>query len=65
MTADEYRECIRAMGLTPRRPSYSDATIHQDRDGGFVNVPDPETLSEMEREDVLAFIRAVVVGPAQ
>lgn len=56
MTTDEYRTRLRAMGLTPCRPSYEGATIHQDRDGGFRSIPDPEGLSPEERQDVIDLI---------
>lgn len=49
MTGDEFRACIRALGLTPARPSSGGATIHQDRDGEFHRIIDPEELNEAER----------------
>lgn len=58
MTPDEYREVIRAMGLTPSKPSYDGATLHADKDGHFTSIPDPETLTADERPDVIEVIKA-------
>lgn len=49
MTCDEYRANLKALGLTPQRPSYAGATIHSDRDGLMYSIPDPEELHEEER----------------
>ena len=59
MTSQEYQGKIKAMGLTPCRPSYDGATIHQTRDGEFVTVPDPQTLSPDERVDMLELIAMI------
>lgn len=63
MTIDEYKAQVRAMGLTPRRPSYIGATIHEDRDGQMHSIPDPEGLSEEERKDMIGLIRMRLFGP--
>lgn len=57
MTSDEYRECIRAMGLTPAKPAYDGGTIHQGRDGEFTIVPNPETLSAEERASMVRLLK--------
>lgn len=57
MTAAEFRACVHALGLTPRRPSYEGATLHEDRDGGFATIPDPETISAEERKDFLSLLK--------
>lgn len=53
MTSQEYRARLRAFGLTAIRLSYDGATIYQSRDGSLCTIPDPEPLSEEEREVVL------------
>lgn len=58
MTCDEYRAFIRALGLTPIKPSHDGATLHQDRDGEIIRVIDPEGLSEEEREGLCVLIQA-------
>ncbi|MEK9751765.1 MAG: hypothetical protein VW338_00940 [Rhodospirillaceae bacterium] len=57
MTADEYRDCLRAMGLTPAKPSYDGATLHQDAAGQFTSIPNPEQLSPEERLSMIDLIR--------
>lgn len=57
MTADEYRACIKALGLTPAKPSFGGATVHQDRDGQFHRVIDPDELSDVEREAVYSLLK--------
>lgn len=57
MTTDEYRAEIRGMGLTPAKPAYQGSTVHQDRDGEFWTVPDPEGLSEEDRKAVLGLLK--------
>lgn len=49
MTSDEYRACIKALGLTPIKPSFEGATLHQDASGEIVRVLDPDDLSPEER----------------
>lgn len=49
MTADEFRACVKALGLTPIKPSYNGATLHQDSEGEIHRVIDPDELSEEER----------------
>lgn len=58
MTPAEYRGAIRALGLTPQRPSYVGAAIHVDRDGLFHSVPDPDGLSAEERLAFVALLRS-------
>ncbi len=58
MTPDEYRGKLRSFGLTRAKPSYGGAMLYQDREGQFVNIPDPETLTEREREDFLELLQA-------
>lgn len=57
MTADEYRAQVRGMGLTPARRAYEGSTVHQDRNGEFWTVPDPDGLSAEEREAVLGLLK--------
>ncbi len=59
MTCDEYRARVRALGLTPCRRSYDTATLHQDRDGEFCSVADPEFLTEGERRAFLERLMAI------
>lgn len=54
MTPDDYRACLKAIGLTPIKPTYDGSTLHRDRDGFISSIPDPETMNQQERE---AFIR--------
>lgn len=61
MTSDEYRSAIRALGLTPARPSYDGATLHQDRDGSHISVPDPDGLSFEERMVMFEVVRSKVL----
>jgi hypothetical protein len=50
MTPDGYRAAVKQrLGLTPCRPSCNHTTLHQTRDGSFIQVPDPEFLSPEER----------------
>jgi hypothetical protein len=56
VTSDEYRAAVRGLGLTPCRPSFNGSTLHQTRDGGFQQVPNPEILSEVERPSMIALI---------
>lgn len=58
MTPEEYRAIVRAIGLTPAKPSYEGATLHVDREGQFTSIPDPETLKPDERAGMIAFIKA-------
>lgn len=46
------------MGLTPAMPAYDGATLHQDREGQFTIVFNPETLSAEEREGVIRLLKA-------
>jgi hypothetical protein len=57
VTADEYRGKLRGFGLTPAKPAYEGAQLYQDRDRQFVLIPDPETLSEVERVDFIELIK--------
>lgn len=58
MTADEYRAAIKVLGLTPMKPSYNGATLHQDREKQPHIVPDPDSLAGVERRDIIAMLRA-------
>lgn len=58
MTVAEYYACLRALGLTKRKPSYEGASLYEDRDGDFTTVPDAESLSAEERVDVLDLLKA-------
>lgn len=58
MTPDEYRAIVRAMGLTPVKPSYDGATLHVDREGLHSSIPDPESLSIEERQGMIAIIKS-------
>jgi hypothetical protein len=57
MTSDDYRAIIKSLGLTPCRPSFDGKTLHQDRDGHFQQVPDPEFLATEERRSVIEVIK--------
>lgn len=57
MTCDDYRAVVRSLGLTACRPSFQGNTVHQDRDGGFIQVEDPESLSEEERVAALGMLK--------
>lgn len=56
MTPQEYQATLKALGLTPAKPSYNGATVHQDRDGGFVSIPDPDELLPEERADFIELL---------
>jgi hypothetical protein len=49
-----YRAEVKRRGLTPLKTSYEGATIHVDRDGLTVSIPDPDTMTPEQRE---AFIQ--------
>lgn len=58
MTVDEYRACIKSLGLTPCRPSFQGSTLHQTREHGiFQQVEDPDHLSPEERIAMIALIK--------
>jgi len=57
MTLDGYRAAVRQLGLTPCKPSYNQTTLHQTRDGNFIQVADPEALSPEERKAMVAHYR--------
>jgi hypothetical protein len=57
LTADEYRACIKGLGLTPCRPSFQDSTLHQTRDGEFQQVPDAESLSPEGRTAMINLLK--------
>jgi hypothetical protein len=56
MTNQQYRDRLRALGLTPQRPSYDGGTLYRDRDGQFVTAPDPEQLTADERDSMFQLI---------
>jgi hypothetical protein len=56
MTPEEYRARLKAMGLTPVKPSYDGGTLFRDREGMFITAPDPEPLSAEERSDILTLL---------
>ena len=58
MTIDGYKAAIKALGLSPYRPSNGHSTLHQTRDGDFQQVPDPEDLAPEERQGFIDLIRA-------
>lgn len=57
MTNDDYRACLKALGLTPMKPSYEGSTLHQSRDGFVMSVPDPETMNAVERESFVRLLK--------
>ena len=57
MTSEQYRALIKSFGLVPYKKCYDEGTIHKTRDGDFTVVPDPETLSSTEREDMIVLIK--------
>ncbi|HWU60831.1 MAG TPA: hypothetical protein VN112_02280 [Ensifer sp.] len=62
MTTDEYRAALKMLGLTPVKPSYDGAILHQGRDGCFYTIPNPETLSDEERDNMIDLYRSMVEG---
>jgi len=62
MTVDGYRAAVRALGLTPCRPSFNQTTLHQTRDGNFIQVADPEHLSPDERTAMIGHLKLQVQG---
>lgn len=58
MTAGEYEAALKNLGLTPYQPSYEGATIYQDRDKQFHTIPNAAELTERERADFIALLRA-------
>lgn len=58
MTADEYRACLQALGLTAAKPSYEGATLYVDRDGLHTSVPDPEPFSDDERLALIEMVKS-------
>lgn len=61
MTTGEYKAKIKTLGLTPCRPSMDGATLHQTRDGNFIRIPDPESLSEPERRAALELVERQII----
>lgn len=57
MTDDGYRAIIKSLGLTPCRASFDGKTLHQDREGHFQQVPDPDQVAAEERDGVIQFIK--------
>ena len=57
MTVAEYYACLAAWGLTKRRQAYDGGTLYVDREGQFTTVPNPESLTEEERFDILELVR--------
>jgi len=57
VTSDEYKAVIKSLGLTPCRPSFQGATLHQTRDGDFQQVPDAESLSAEERVSMISMLK--------
>jgi hypothetical protein len=59
VTPDGYRAMIKAMGLTPCKPSFAGRTLHKGPDGphDFQQVPDPEPLAPEERAGAIALIK--------
>lgn len=52
-----YKAIVRSLGLTPCKPSFQGATLHQDRDGHFQQVTDPDTISDEERASIIALLK--------
>lgn len=57
MSPDEYRAAIKALGLTPCKPSYQGHTLHQTRDNELQQVRDPEGLTPEERVAAIEFLK--------
>lgn len=58
MTASEYRTLIQQWGLTAiPNGRYGNEALHQDREGQVWRITDPETLSEDERDAMIAVYR--------
>jgi hypothetical protein len=58
VTPQAYRAEVKKLGYTPIKPSYAGSTLHQGRDGMHTTIPDPETMSPVEREDLIKLLRA-------
>jgi hypothetical protein len=56
VSPDEYRAQLKALGLTPAKPSYNGATLHQNRDGLFASIPDADELLPEERADFIEML---------
>lgn len=57
MTEAQYRAALKALGLSPGKPSYNGATVHMDRDGMAHSIPDPVQLSSEERDHFIALLK--------
>lgn len=57
MSPDEYRACIRALGLTPTKPSYEGSTLHVDRNGDHTLIPDAESMPPEQRVAMIQIIK--------
>ena len=57
MTNDEYWAAVKALGLTPMKPSDGITQMHQDRDGHPRMVEDPDRFTSEQRADLIAALR--------
>ena len=57
MTPDAYRATVKSLGLTPYRPSHGGITIHQDRQGEFWGITDPEPYTPEERVGLIHLLK--------
>jgi len=57
LTPEGYRSAVNSLGLTPCRPSFNGSTLHQDRDGDFHQVIDPDGLTPAQRVAAIELLR--------
>lgn len=62
MTPKQYVDAIHALGLTPAQPSYEGATLHQDREGHFHSIPDPDALADDEERQAMFDLKKMLLG---
>jgi hypothetical protein len=58
MTIGQYRAALRALGLTPARPSSGKHTLHQARDGQLYPIRDPDDLDPDQRAAIMVYYRS-------
>ena len=65
MTSDEYLSIITSLGLSPARSSFEGRTVNKTPGGGFLQVANPETLTDDEKEDMIELIKSRLAIIAQ
>lgn len=56
MTESQFKAELKSLGLTPFKASYDGASLYQDRDGEFRNIPDADQLLPSERQDFIELL---------